>query len=341
MTQKRGTTKRKTVKATQKKPSHSSSKTKSNKLSSRNNSKKSTAKKPSSKSSSIHKKKPVHTKRLSRAKKIKKAILNTPKEAEQEFFIPSPKHRGKYRIPLGIRFLIGYLIFLATLYVISFAYGITFPTTLIFGKLIVGTRAMIINFMLVSIIFLMIYGFWKRKAYTFDLAIGFYGFSALNATISLLMMETAEHPMFRNMLILSFISLIFMNTLIIWYILHERRYFYARTFRDTPLHHRDKVFLYTIITFWSIALLIGITLGMKLYNDTAALVDENIAELRGSYSYGFDLCNEKQDHEKDVCLLVIATARSVQQADNEELLETCRLIKSDFYRFTCIRSVSG
>jgi len=273
-----------------------------------------------------------------------------PHEFEEEFFVPSPIHRGKYRIPLGIRFLIGYLIFLSALYVISFIYGITFPTTMLFGQLMTGTRALVINSVLLLIILGMIYGFWKRKAYTFDLAIGFFAFAALNAMISLLLFESSEHPMFRKLLLLSFVSLIVLNTVIIWYILHERKYFYAEKFLDRPFHHRDKVFLYVIIAFWTVTLLLGITLGVQFYKDTTRIIDQTVAELKGDYYRGMYACEEKSGTDRDICVLVVATALSAQYDTHTEgtaverpdyISSLCDSIESDFYRFTCMRSISG
>ena len=272
--------------------------------------------------------------------KIEEEIRRPPHELEEEFYVPSPVHRGKYRIPIGIRFLIGYLIFLAALYLISFIYGVTFPTTILFGKMLTGTRALIINLVLLAIVFIMIYGFWKRKAYTFDLSIGFFSFTALNAVISLLLFDSADHPAFKKLLLLSFISLIFMNIVIIWYILHEKKYFYAEQFKDRPVQHRDRVFLYTIVTFWAVALLIGVTLGVNFYKDTTRLIDESIAEIGGDYYMGQLLCETKEGPERDVCTLVIATAMSEAQRSEEELQGFCDDIQSDFYRFTCLRSIS-
>lgn len=271
---------------------------------------------------------------------IDEKIGRPPHELVEEFYYPSPMHRGKYRIPIGIRFLIGYLSFLALLYIISFIFGVTFPTTILFGKMISGTRALIINSVLLAIIFLMIYGFWKRKSYTFDLSIVFFSFTALNAFISLMLFDSAEHPTFRNLLLLSFISLVVMNIVIVWYILHEKKYFYVEQFKDRPLHHRDKVFLYTIITFWAIALLIGGTLGVQFYKDTTRMIDQTVHELKGDYYKGQLLCEMKYGPEKDVCLLVIATAMSEYDRPEAELTKICESIESDFYQFTCKRSIS-
>ncbi|MBW2967020.1 hypothetical protein KY362_00895 [Candidatus Woesearchaeota archaeon] len=318
--------------------------------SAKNKSKKTTpGKKTSKKISKKHSKSKARPKKQRRVRKLKHVtpgkleveIGRPPHELEEEFFIPSPIHRGRYHIPLGIRFLIGYLLFLTVLYLISFIYGITFPTTILFGKMIVGARALIINSVLLALILAMVYGFWKRKAYTFDLSVSFFSFAALNAIISLLLFDSAEHPMFRKLLLLSFVSLVVMNIIIVWYILHERKYFYSERFKDRPFHHRDKVFLYTIITFWVVVLLLGGTIGAQFYKDTKSMIDDTLKEMRGDYYRGQLVCDAKEGPEKDVCNLVLATALSTKQRPADELKSICDRIESEFYSFTCMRSISG
>ncbi|MFC1741005.1 hypothetical protein ACFL3V_00525 [Nanoarchaeota archaeon] len=310
-------------------------------------SKKKTPSRPQAKAKKKAKSRPkTRTKRkkflkiIPKPKLLEEKIQRVPHELEEEFFVPSPIHRGKYLIPLGIKFLIGYLTFLSFLYLISFIYGITFPTTILFGKMIEGTRALIINAVLLAIIFAMVFGFWRRKAYTFDLSVGFFAFTALNSIISLILFDSVEHPMFRNLLILSFISLVVMNSIIIWYILNERKYFYAERFKDRPLHHKDKVFLYVIITFWVLTLMIGGTMGYQFYKDTTRIIDNTLQELGGDYYHGILICEEKEGPEKDICELVIATALSTHQRPRYELEAICNDIQSDFYQFTCMRSIS-
>ncbi|MBW2967113.1 hypothetical protein KY362_01365 [Candidatus Woesearchaeota archaeon] len=275
-------------------------------------------------------------KELHKQTKVTEKIERPPHELSEEFFVPSPIHRGKYRIPVGIKFLIGYLLFLSVLYLISFISGITFPTSILFGKMITGARAMFINVVLLMIILLVVFGFWRRKAYAFDLSIGFFSFAALNAFISLVLFESAEHPIFRQLLLLSFVSLVLMNIVIVWYVLHEKKYFFVERFKDRPWHQRDRIFLYTLITFWAVVLMIGVTLGSQFYTDTKAMIDENIADIS---HYGPIACNDKTGPDKDVCSLVVATALSGQRSD-EELNAICGSIESDFYQFTCRRSIA-
>ncbi|MFH1064518.1 MAG: hypothetical protein V1729_05535, partial [Candidatus Woesearchaeota archaeon] len=234
-----------------------------------------------------HKKSVHHKKKVvPHLQKLKEFVKMPPHEMEEEFFVPSPIHMGKYRIPLGIKFLIGYMGFLALLYVISFISGITFPTTILFGKMLIGSRALMLNSVLLVLICFMVYGFWKRYAYTFDLSIGFFSFAALNAVISLMLLDSVEHPVFRKLIMLSLVSLILMNVVIVWYVLHERKFFYAAKFHDRPVQHRDKVFLYVIVSFWIVVLLIGLTLGVKFYSDTTKMVDSIMEEIGGDYYRG-------------------------------------------------------
>ncbi len=306
-------------------------------------SKKNKAKRKPAKAGKGHKKPDKLKRRLTAITKprLEEDITRPPHELEEEFFVPSPIHRGRYSIPLGIKFLIGYLTFLALLYIISFISGITFPTTILFGQLMIGTRALVINSVLLLIVLVMIYGFWKRKAFTFDLAIGFFAFTALNAVVSLMMFNSAEHPTFRKLLLLSFVSLVFMNIVIIWYILHEKKYFYSERFKDRPAHHRDKLFLYIMVAFWTLALLIGGTLGVSFYKDTKRMIDDSIRDIHGDYYRGQLACEKKTGTERDVCTLVVATAMSGKQRPYEELAGLCADIESDFYRFTCMKSISG
>jgi hypothetical protein len=279
------------------------------------------------------------TKRVALLKNKKERLKHVEHELEEEFFVPSPVHRGKYAIPIGIKLLIGYLIFLGAFYVISFFYGITFPTTVLFGQLITGTRALFINTVLLVLIIFMIYGFWRRKAFTFDLAIGWFGFTLLNALISLVLFESREYAIFKSMLVISLISMALINILVIWYVLHERKYFYAEYFHDRAVHHRDKIFVYALVSFWTLTLLIGLTLGFSFYKHSKFVIDKTIKEMGGNYAFGESDCIAKSGEERDVCLLVLATARD--QAGLAQDSSICDKIDSELYRFTCVRSISA
>ena len=196
-------------------------------------------------------------------------------------------------------------------------FGLTFPTTILFGQILGGTRAFIINIVLMTILASMIYGFYKRKAYTFDLSIGFFGFTALNAFISLLLIESSNYSIFKPLMLISFLSLASINSVVIWYILHERKFFYAKYFRDKAIHHKDKVFVYTLIAFWCITLLIGLTLGVEFYKTSTKIVDETIVELKEKYPAGEFICYNKESPQKDICILVAVATHQKQDFGHE------------------------
>ncbi|MBT7902952.1 hypothetical protein HN587_03740 [Candidatus Woesearchaeota archaeon] len=282
----------------------------------------------------------VKRKKPSFLQREEKKLKHLEEEFKDEFFVPSPIHKGKYHIPLGIKLLIGYLIFLLSLYLLSFWQGITFPTSILFGTVVSGVRALVINSALVILLVLMIYGFWMRKAYTFDLSVAWFGFALVNSLLSLLLLDSKEYMVFKGLLYLSLFTLLLVNGVIIWYILHEKKYFYAEYFRERKVQHRDKVFVYVVTSFWIVTLLIGITLGANFYQRSTAMVDITINELKEVESVSPDFCEQKTGEAKDICLLVITTYRNTQLGESKaELLPVCEKVGSEFYKFACKKSL--
>ncbi|MFQ5474863.1 MAG: hypothetical protein ACE5DM_03430 [Candidatus Nanoarchaeia archaeon] len=304
------------------------------------------AKKRSSKRGSAK----AHSKKSKSAKKkpLKKA---TKKSLKQETFIRkieeelkheeallTRRHKGKYQIPIGVRVLIGYLGFMGILYIAAFFSNITYPTTLLFGQIITGTWAVLINLAIVLLLAIIIRGLIKREAYTFDLALVWFGAGILNSILSFILLKNTTFSVLGDFLYLSFITIVVVDSLVIWYLLHEKKYFHSRTFHERPWHHRDKVFVYILVAFWVLVLLIGISYGLNFYGETTRMVDQTVVEL--SASQGFfaeDTCLAKEGKEKDVCLVVLATMYN--SSDINQISKICKNIDSDFYRFTCLRTI--
>jgi len=246
--------------------------------------------------------------------------------------------RPAHTVPLGIRLLIGYLTFLGILYMISFVYGITLPMTILLGQVISGAKALFINAMLVFLLFLMLYGFWRRKAYAFDLSLAWFGFSALNSFASLVLLDYTQYTVMKSFMLLSFVSMLLTSGVIMWYIHAERKYFYAKHFRGHRFEHQDKVFVYTIVTFWVLVLLVGGTMGARFMSVTKDMIDDSIPELRSTPTpLHEELCETKDQTERDVCLIVVATMRDTD--DVEEIDDICDNVESDFYKFTCYKTL--
>lgn len=277
--------------------------------------------------------------------KLSKADHHIPQKLkhgriEEETYMPAPEHMGKYKIPLGIRCLIGYMLFVSIIYVISFITSIAFPTTILFGQMVEGPRALVVNIVMLALNLVVLYGLWARKPFAFDFSIGVFLFNTLNSLLSITLFEWTDHP-FKKLMLLSFASLILVNVVVIWYILHEKKYFYAKVFRDGPIQHIDKIFLYTVVTFWVVAALIGVTLGAQYYKETITKIDGVMDEMQGDFNgRGEYVCSLKTGEDKDICALVLVTAQKELQVSSARLYTQCQSMHSDFYRFVCLRSVA-
>ena len=298
--------------------------------------KKKVAKKKLKPATPIHKKphKVVHHKH-----EEKNVLKKTEDWIKHEEGLLARKHIGKYKIPIGIRVLVVYMIFLCALYLASFLSTLSFPTTIIFGQVIAGTAAIVVNVIVLLSLILILYGLIRRKAYTFDLAIAWFGLAILNSLVSFFLMDSPRFAIFGNLLFLSFLTSVVVNTLVIWYILSEKKYFYARTFHDRPWHHKDKVFVYTLVSFWILVLLIGLSSAINFYGDTTRIVDQTMIELGSTHPFFIEeACLTKEGKERDVCLIVLATMYNT--SDPEQVGSICSNIESDFFRFTCLRTLS-
>lgn len=199
--------------------------------------------KPAKKKPLKHVKKPSaapHAAHRHAARRHEETFIEKAEEKikEEEKFILTP-HVGKYKIPVGIKVLIIYLSFIGILYLASFFSSLAFPTTIIFGQIITGTLAILINLAVIVSLGFVLYGLIKRKAYTFDLAMLWFGLGLLNAILSFFLLESSRFAIFGDLMFISFLSLIIINTLVIWYLLSEKKYFYAREYHDRPWHHKE------------------------------------------------------------------------------------------------------
>lgn len=249
------------------------------------------------------------------------------------------RHSSSYYIPTGIKLLTGYVMFIGVLYLIAFLAGFSLPTTIILGTLIQGAPAFLINVCVIGILGLLVYGFTKRKKWCFDLALVWFGLGILNSVISALAFPTLLYPFFGKLIGVAFFTVIAVNSLIIWYILHEKKYFYAKTFRESPWQHRDKVFVYTLITFWIIAALISFSFVANFVQDTKGSVDNAISELYGSSSKSKQaICSYKTGQARDLCFVVAAAQ---EDPSNTKVIDDyCSNIESDLFKFTCIQTKS-
>ena len=132
--------------------------------------------------------------------------------------------------------------------------------------------------------------------------------------------------------------MVVINTLIIWYVISEKKYFYSKEFHERPWHHRDRVFVYTIVSFWILVLLIGMSYAVNFYGETTRMVDEAIVDFETSSAlFGEQVCAQKEGKERDVCLTVLAAMYN--GSDVQRVASLCSNVESDFLRFTCLRTI--
>ena len=292
---------------------------------------------------------PVKSKKVKSKPKVKKVSTTRKKsktfggminyleqEIHHEESLMFKKHVGKYTVPIGIKLITFYVGFLVLLYGISFMSSVLYPTAIVFGLSVTGVLAILTNLIVLTILASIFYGLQKRSAYTLDLAITFFVFAAINSIISLFTLNS--YSVFGNFMFFLAISSIFVNLVIIFYLWSEKKYFYARSYNERPWTNKDKIFVYVIGTFWILTLLIGSTYAIDFYKDTTSIVDGIVLELETTHPFfASEVCEGKQGKEKDVCMLVLATMQDSTSVKSVENI--CSEIDSQFYRFTCLRTL--
>jgi len=247
-------------------------------------------------------------------------------------------HSPLYYIPTGIKLLSGYLMFIGSIYLLSFLFGISLPTAIFFGSLLQGSSAFMLNLVVLLSIATLIFGFVKRKKWCFDFALIWFGFGIANTVISVFLFPSVIYPVFGKLIFISFISTMVINSLVIWYVSHEKKYFYAKTFRDSPWQNRDKIFVYVLVSFWILTLLICLLLFFSFIKTTLRSVDDSIVELRdNSPLIKQEICFRKEGQEKDVCFVVAAA----QEQNKASILAYCNGIDSDLYKLVCIQAMNS
>jgi len=239
--------------------------------------------------------------------------------------------------PLSIKVLIVYLIFLGLFNVINLAAGLKEATVVLMGFTITGILAFSIHILMILILIAIAYGIGRRSVWGFDLAIAWFFLGILNSIFSALFLKSFVFEFVRELTLISSISVILINSLVIWYLFAQKKYFFSHFRHKATLELEDKIFVYTIICFWVIVLLIGITLGVKFFKSTTEKTDKLVEELNGKQLFqAMDICKEKSGSEKDLCYVVLVTMQRGNTAVKE--LGLCDKIVSDFLRFTCARA---
>ncbi|MBI4149910.1 hypothetical protein HY488_00740 [Candidatus Woesearchaeota archaeon] len=260
----------------------------------------------------------------------RKRSLTLPPPAEHKRQAEFPLH---VQMPhLGLKLLYWYTMVLGVLYVFYFFAGLYNPSLF----LLKSYASLIIDVVLIVLLFYIFYGFKNRRYWAWKLSMLWYTFAVIYSILLVYVLRQGLYTISRELFMISSFFLIVINGLIVWYIYQKRDYFLDKMHREV-FGIKDKFFVYSIVCFWAMLLTIGITVGIKFYQDTTQLADSLINELsdiamKGDWQEGNLRCAAKSGAGKDVCYVVLATI-SHGKADY------CGNIESHVYRFSCRHAV--
>lgn len=237
------------------------------------------------------------------------------------------------KLKSGIRILIGYSIILCFIYIFYFIVGIYKPDLLFLGGEVRSYAALLIDIILVAALIYLIYGLTKRKEWAWWFCILWYAVSIVNSVWSVYMMKTNVYNILHELLVLSSIFIVLINSLIIWYVYTKKEYFTA-PHKEEKFEKRDRVFIYSLVCFWILLILISLSVGYNFYRDTTRMADSIIGELKDTTPlHAIEICETKQGKEKDICFVVFVTV-----FEKYDLAPVCSKIDSDLYRFSCMQA---
>lgn len=235
-----------------------------------------------------------------------------------------------FNLPPGIKVLAAYTGIIALLYIAYLLFGVTKPISIIFGMLVYGAMANVLELSALIVLLSIIYGLLKRHYWVFYVSLAWFSFGLLNALISLLRFKS-EFDVLRNILFISSFVVIVLNGIIVWYVYSEKQYFRTKHL-DKKTKAKDRFFVYVVSVAIIVSLLFLITFGLNFYTSTLKTTSKVIDELQQSALPEL-LCAEKNSTEQDICYLVL----SIMNQEKEPRI--CESINSDFYKITCYRAL--
>ncbi|MEM4336931.1 MAG: hypothetical protein QXG86_02920 [Candidatus Woesearchaeota archaeon] len=299
---------------------------------------KSEIKKIAKKNIKSNKKKVVETKKLLKITKLSPeehvkhiSYDYEGRKKQLEVYDIKPEIKEITKRPLGVKVLLTYLFIILFFYITYIIIGLKSPIAVVVGQIIEGVGAIIFTISTTIILFFIIYSIIKRKKWGYYLSIAWFVFGILNAVLSLILLSEEISSATRNFLILSSSIILLIDIIAIIYIVSEKQYFFATHLLLKRVRTIDKIFVGLITIFIASLIVISCIIGYDFYKTNVKLADSLIEELKGkTEKQQEDLCNSKTGQERELCLLIL----SIKSGS----LERCKEIKSDFYRFACMRA---
>lgn len=238
-----------------------------------------------------------------------------------------------HHIPLGINILILFSGLMGVLYLL---FSTLFSFTITFGMVIEGAIARLLNIIMIILISFMIFGFAKKRMWSYNLANIMFSFIILNSIISMFFIKKSVSGTLILFVTFSFFFLIMMNVITLWYVRHMKNYFMHK-YHPPFISNEDKTYISSLAFLWLVFIFVSGILVSSYYEETTQKLDKIILELQNTHpQYVDSVCSFKQD-DRDLCLLTGAIIY-----ENElNTINICKMINSYFYRYACFSAIQG
>lgn len=240
---------------------------------------------------------------------------------------------GKHVIPVGIKVLITYSVILGIFYAL---FGLLFPVTFLFGRYIEGLSAQFWNITMIALIAVMVTGFYKRKHWSWEMALFLYSFSIVNSFATLFFINNTILASVSDFLKATFFFTLFMNLLTIWYIISRRDYFKKKIYHP-HMHLVDKVFISSVYILYFFAIIFVTAMGFEFYKSATFTVDAIVDDMNSmTLQESVHLCETGNFRSPDVCYVTAATVHRYSR----DAKDVCERIQSGFYKLTCYQATT-
>ena len=238
----------------------------------------------------------------------------------------------EHNFPPGMKMLLMFSSLMLTLYIFMTA---LFSFTIVLGVVVEGIFARLLNILIIIMISFMLYGFAKKRMWSYHLSHFVFLFVIINSFISMFLIKKSVAGILTVFVTLSFFFILLMNFITLWYVRSKKNYF-LHHYHENNMEREDKTYIFSITSLWLIFILVSGVLGNAYYVDTVAKVDTLIYDLKNTYPFDVeDYCFDSS--EKDLCLLTAAIMYEKELNANK----LCKSIDSQFHRYTCFRAIEG
>ncbi|MBR9676082.1 DUF998 domain-containing protein [Candidatus Woesearchaeota archaeon] len=266
-----------------------------------------------------HKKRQTTKKRVSSTKKKENS-----KSYLEKFF------KLEHELPLGIRVLIVYLLLLSFFYLFI---GFGFRRAMIFGFILEGGLAFLINAATIALLLFIVYGFAKKDVRHYYASIIFFVLIILNTLLSIFSLRLQSFGALKSFVNVSFYLTLILNVITLLF-LFRKKYYFITPKPEYTVHYEDRFFVLSIVVIWVLLILSTFYYGEKYYDESFQTADQYLLELRDrSVIESISYCEEVSN--KDLCYYISALINK----EDANSLNMCEMILNPIYRTDCKTSI--